>query len=138
VSDSVPEPGRTTILWLLLLLFILRVTGQALVGLFGVTWLPPMGRWHSGLMPYWVLLGSQLLIIALMIRICVDFTRGRGFFVRPRRFFAVYWLWFGWIYLGAMLARFAIQGPTIPVFFHWVLAAFVILVGLWHRRRLRA
>ena len=135
---TAPDQGRTTILWLLLLLFVLRVAGQALVAFFGVTWLPPMERWHSGLMPYPVLLASQILIIALLTWICVDFTRGRGFFVRPRRFFAVHWQWFGWIYLGAMLTRFFIQGPTIPVFFHWVLAAFVILVSLWHRRRLRA
>ena len=135
---TAPDQGRTTILWLLLLLFVLRVAGQALVAFFGVTWLPPMERWHSGLMPYPVLLASQILIIALLTWICVHFTRGRGVFVRPRRFFAVHWLWFGWIYLGAMLARFFIQGPTIPVFFHWVLATFMILVGLWHRRRLRA
>jgi hypothetical protein len=135
---TAPDQGRITILWLLLLLFVLRVAGQALVAFFRVTWLPPMEPWHSGLMPYPVLLASQILIIALLTWICVDFTRGRGFFVRRRRFFAVHWLWFGWIYLGAMLARFFIQGPTIPVFFHWVLAAFVILVGLWHRRRLRA
>ncbi len=41
-----------------------------------------------------------------------------------------------------MLARLPLQlalepdGPLIPIFFHWVLAAFVILVGRWHRRRL--
>ena len=135
---TAPDQGRTTILWLLLLLFVLRVAGQALVAFLCVTWLPPMERWHSGLMPYSVLLASQILIIALLTWICVDFTRGRGFFVRPRRLLAVHWLWLGWIYLGAMLVRFFIQGPTIPVFFHWVLAAFVILVGLWHRRRLGA
>ena len=97
-----------------------------------------MERWHSGLMPYPLLLASQVLIIVLMAWISLDFTRGRGFFVQPRRFFAAHWLWFGWTYLGAMLARFVIQGPTIPVFFHWVLAGFMILVGLWHRRQLRA
>lgn len=127
----------SALLWTLLALFTLRVAGQALVAYAGVQWLPPMARWHSDLMPYPVLLGAQVLILALMARIALDFTRGRGFFVQPRRFFAVHWLWFGWIYLGAMLARLAIQGPTIPVFFHYVLAAFVIAVGLWHRRRLR-
>jgi hypothetical protein len=108
------------------------------VAFAGVTWLPPMERWQSGLLPYELLLASQIAIVVLMAWIAVDFTRGRGFFVHPRRFFAVPWLWFGWIYLGAMLARFAIQGLTIPVVFHWVLAAFVVAVGLWHRRRLRA
>ena len=128
----------SAVLWLLLAAFVLRVAGQALVAFARVTWLPPMERWQSGLLPYGLLLASQVLIVVLMMRICVDFTRGRGFFVEPRRFFAVPWLWFGWIYLAAMLVRFAIQGLTIPVVFHWVLAAFVIAVGLWHRRRLRA
>ena len=126
------------VLWTLLALFVLRVAGQAMAAFAGVPWLPPMERWQSGLLPYGVLLASQILIIALMARICVDFTRGRGFFVQPRRFFAVTWLWFGWIYLAGMLVRLAIQGLTIPVVFHWVLAAFVIAVGLWHRGRLRA
>lgn len=128
----------SVLLWLLFALFVLRVAGQATVAFAGVQWLPPMERWQSGLLPYGVLLASQVLIIALMGWISADFTRRRGFFVQPRRFFAVPWLWFGWIYLAGMLARFAIQGPTIPVFFHWVLAGFVIAVGLWHRRRLRA
>jgi hypothetical protein len=125
------------LLWTLLVLFALRVAGQAMVAFFGVTWLPPMKHWYSGLVPYPVLLPAQLFILALMARICADFTRRRGFFVQPRRFFAVHWLWFGWIYLAAMLARFALQGPSIPVVFHWVLAAFVIAVGLWHRNRRR-
>ena len=129
-------------LWALLTLFALRVAGQFLVAFFGVTWLPPMARWYSGLMPYAYLLPSQIAILALMAKICADFTRARGFFVHPRRFFSGPWLWFGWIYLGLMLARLPLQlflkadGPLIPVFFHWVLAAFVILVGIWHRRHL--
>ena len=129
-------------LWALLALFALRVAGQFLVAFFGVAWLPAMPRWYSGLMPYEYLLPSQILILALMAWICVDFTRGRGFFVQPRRFFAGPWLWFGWLYLAAMLARLPLQlalkpgGPLIPIFFHWVLAAFVITVGLSHRRRL--
>lgn len=126
------------LLWTLLALFVLRVAGQAMVAFFDVPWLPPMERWYSGLVPYELLLPAQLLIIVLMAKIASDFTRQRGFFVRPRRFYAVHGLWFGWLYLAAMIVRFVLQGPTIPVFFHWILAAFVIAVGLWHRRRLRA
>ncbi len=44
---------------------------------------------------------------------------------------------FGYVYLAAMVARFLWFGPSIPVVFHWVLAAFVITVGLSHRGRLR-
>lgn len=127
-----------TLLWTLLGLFVLRVAGQAMVAFFGVTWLPPMERWYSGLIPYEILLPAQIAIIVLMAKICSDFTRQWGFFVQPRRFFATYWLWFAWTYLAAMIVRFIIQGPTIPVFFHWVLAAFMITVGLWHRARVPA
>jgi hypothetical protein len=37
-----------------------------------------MEAWYSGLMPYEYLLPSQILLIALMVKICVDFTRKRG------------------------------------------------------------
>jgi len=136
------------LLWALLALFVLRVTGQALVAFLDVDFLPPMQVWYSGLLPYEYLLPSQVAIIVLMTKICLEFTRGRGFFVEPGRFFSVYWLYFGYLYLAIMIARYPIQmalhpearwfGGTIPIFFHWVLAAFVISVGLYHRRRLRA
>jgi uncharacterized protein len=126
------------VLWALLALFVLRVTGQALVAFFGVGFLPPMQTWYSGLLPYEVLLPSQLLLIALMSKICLDFTRGRGMFFAPKRFFATGWLWFGTLYLAAMIARaLFLWDRPIPIVFHWVLAAFVITVGLSHRRRLR-
>jgi uncharacterized protein len=125
------------LLWALLGLFILRVLGQALVAFADVRFLPPMEAWYSGLMPYEYLLPSQVVIATLMAKICVDFTRRAGFFFERKRFFATAWLWFGYVYLIAMIARaeFLWDHP-IPIVFHWVLAAFVITVGLSHRRRL--
>jgi hypothetical protein len=109
------------------------VLGQALVAFFDVRFLPPMQAWYSGVMPYEYLLPSQILIIAVMAKICVDFTRRRGFFFEPRRG----WLWFGCVYLAVMIARAVfLWDHPIPIVFHWVLAAFVITVGLSHRRRL--
>ena len=126
-------------MWLLLGLFVLRVIGQALVAFLDVQFLPPMEAWYSGLMPYEVLLPSQVVIVALMAKISLDFTRGRGFFFEKNRFFATAWLWFGCLYLAAMIARaLFLWDHPIPIVFHWVLAAFVITVGLSHRRRLRA
>ena len=126
-------------LWFLLGLFVLRVIGQALVSFLDVQFLPPMEAWYSGLMPYEYLLPSQILIIAVMAGICFDFTRGHGFFFEKKRFFATAWLWFGYVYLGAMIARAVLLWDhPIPIVFHWVLAAFVITVGLSHRRRLSA
>lgn len=146
---ALDQPRRlAALLWLLLALFVLRVVLQMLVAFVGVDFLPPMRQWYSGLMPYEYLLPSQLIIIALMVKICANFTRGAGFFVSPRRFFAVYWLRFGYVYLAVMLARYPLQRAlhpearwydgTIPIVFHWVLAIFVILVGLHHRRHLSA
>jgi hypothetical protein len=135
------------LLWTLLALFVLRVTGQALVAFLDVAFLPPMPEWYSGLLAYEYLLPAQVLIIAVMIWICLNFTRGRGPFVTPRRFLAIYWLYFGYAYLAVMIARYPLRmilhpearwfGGTIPIFFHWVLAAFVIAVGLYHRRHYR-
>jgi len=70
-----------------------------------------MEAWYSGLMPYPYLLPSQLALIAVMAKICLNFSRGRGFFYQLKR-------------------------APIPIVFHWVLAAFVITVGHSHRRRL--
>ena len=135
------------LLWTLLGLFVLRVTGQALVACCNAGFLPPMAEWYSGLMPYEYLLPSQIAIIALMVKICIDFTREQGLFVAPRRLFAVEWLYFGYVYLAVMVARYPLTmylhpearwfGGTIPIFFHWVLAAFVISVGLYHRQHCR-
>ena len=109
-----------------------------LVAFFGVTWLPPMEAWYSGLMPYEYLLPSQIVIIAVMAKICIDFTRERGYFFEPKRFLAKEWLWFGYVYLAAMIARaIFLWDHPIPIVFHWVLAAFVIAVGLSHRQRLK-
>jgi hypothetical protein len=127
----------TALVWTLFTLFVLRVAGQALVAFLDVRFLPPMEAWYSGLMPYPYLLPGQIVIIVVMAKICVDFTRQRGYFYEPKRFFGSEWLWFGYIYLAAMIARaIFLWDHPIPIFFHWVLAAFVIAVGHSHRRRL--
>lgn len=125
------------VLWLLLALFVLRVLGQALVAFFDVGFLPPMTAWYSGLIPYEYLLPSQIAIVALMVKISVDFTRRSGFFYEAKKPFATAWLWFGYFYFAAMVARgVLIWDRPIPIVFHWVLAAFVIAVGRSHRQRL--
>lgn len=113
------------------------------VAFVGVSWLPPIEAWYSGLMPYPYLLPFQFLIIALYGKVCFDFTRGEGFFVRPRPAFGRGVLAFGYVYLAAMVLRYVIHmslypenrwfGGTIPIFFHWVLAGFIIAFGQYHR-----
>ena len=75
-------------LWVLLGLFLLRVVGQALLGL-GVLQaggvLPPWHEWYSGLLPYPWLLVSQIAILAVLAKASLDVTRGDGYFARPNR-----------------------------------------------------
>ncbi|MEO6708667.1 MAG: hypothetical protein ABI054_10835 [Planctomycetota bacterium] len=136
-------PG--TALWCLCLLFVLRVVGQVLVAFFGVGWLPPMEEWQSGLLPYPVLLGSQFAIIGLLVKVCVDLSRGRGFFAQERAWFGRPASWVGCVYFGGMLVRYALRmqlvpearwlGGTIPIVFHCVLASFIILFARVHLAR---
>ena len=63
------------------ILFVLRVAGQILVSFREVSFLPPFAEWYSGLMPYWMLLPVQLVMIVGMVWIVRDFVCGRGFFV---------------------------------------------------------
>ena len=141
-----PSGRLAPFLWVLLAGFIGRVVSQMLVSFWNIAWLPPMSEWMSGVMPYPYLLPSQMLIVAVCAKVCLDFSRGRGWFVRTRPAFGRGVLYFGYIYFAGMIARYGLQmilrpetrwfGGTIPIFFHLVLAGFVILFGLWHRARL--
>jgi hypothetical protein len=132
-------------LWLLLALFLCRVAGQALVFFFDVGFLPPMAAWQSGLIDYPWLLGSQLAIVLIFGKICLDFSRGRGIAVVPRRRLGQGLLVFGGWYLLTMLARYGVRmalysqerwtGGSIPTFFHWGLAGFLLVLGTYHWRR---
>ena len=110
--------------------FAARVAGQALVAFFGVHWLPAMDAWLSGLLPYPVLLPVQLAILVAQFRIDRDLWRGRGFFARRRPGASRALQWFACVYALSMVVRFAItRSHAIPVVFHWVLAAYLFLLG---------
>jgi uncharacterized protein len=124
----------------LLVLFVARVLGQLAVALDAAPFLPPMEQWQSGLVPYPVLLASQVVLIAVLAAVCGQFTRGD---VRRRPWLGTL-LWIvGWIYAAAMVVRYAVwmaikpeerwTGDLIPVVFHIVLATFLIVVASHHR-----
>lgn len=137
-----PFRAYAGVLWFLLFLFCLRVLGQALVAFLDVAFLPPMAAWYSGLLAYPWLLLSQVVIILVFGKICLDLTCRRGYFAQPRQALGVFCLGFGIFYLAVMLARYAIRmslypgerwiGGSIPTFFHWVLAAFILVLGSFH------
>jgi putative CocE/NonD family hydrolase len=143
-----PAISRTAIsLWILTGLFSLRVAGQVLVEFLHVQFLPPSEEWFSGMIRYPQLLASQLLILLLQVTIAFDFTRQAGWSYRPRRLVGQLLVPFGMVYLAVMIIRYVIRmglypherwtGGSIPIFFHWVLAGFLLLVGFHHLRQSR-
>ena len=122
--------------------FFLRVLGQALVAFFGVTFLPPMDQWYSGLLPYGVLLPIQILILVLQAKISLDIWHGTGRFARRWPMAGRALCWFSYAYFLAMVVRYVLTmylyperrwfSGTIPLFFHWVLAAYLFVLGRYH------
>ncbi len=144
-ADQTGNRSIALLLCTLTFLFFLRVLGQFLVAFFHVAWLPPMEAWMSGLLPYPGLLASQVLILSLQAKICADFLRGRGYFVGDRRRGARWVQWFGVLYAASMALRYVLTmslhperrwfGGTIPIWFHFVLAAFILTFARYHTGR---
>lgn len=144
-----PDTGKTALasryepwLWLLTGLFCLRVIAQLSVLFVDVPYVPPFEHWHSGTLPYGLLLAGQLAIVGLLIRIAFAFSFQS---VAPMRRLGLVLMIAGAAYFGLMLARL-ILGLTvlgdhhwfssrIPTIFHLVLAAFVLLLGKFHSTR---
>jgi hypothetical protein len=137
--------GHALVLTLLASLFLLRVLGQVLVASFDVSFLPSMAEWYSGLVPYSVLLPAQIAILLLQAKISFDFFRADGWFVRPRPVVGRGLRWFSALYFTAMALRYLLTMAwyperrwlgtgTIPIVFHWVLAAYLYTLGDYHVR----
>lgn len=131
------------LLALITTLFAGRVLGQALVAFFGVTWLPSMQQWFSGVIPYPSLLIIQLLMLLLMIKITVEIWRGNGAFAVVRPHWSNFLMKLSAAYAGLMIFRYILTmilypemrwfGDIIPIIFHFVLAGFIFVLGHYHR-----
>jgi hypothetical protein len=82
----------------LAIMFLARVVGQMAVAAFGITFLPPMEEWYSGLLPYSVLLSAQAGILALQFEVSRELWIGRGPFARLRVRFGAGLKWFSMLY----------------------------------------
>ena len=132
-------------LWTLLALFTGRVLGQLAVSVDAAPFLPPMEQWQSGLLLYPLRLTGQFVLIAGLGSVCLQFSRGSGYFVRPHAWLASSLWVVGWIYAVAMVVRYAVwmtikpeerwTGDLIPIVFHIVLAGFLLVVADHHRGR---
>lgn len=130
------------ILSALSVLFCLRVVGQVLVAFFHVGFLPPMEAWMSGAVSYPVLLALQIGILLLMGKILWDVQHRDGFFAQPNGRLGRFLLEAGVFYFLIMLLRYSLRmalypherwlGGSLPIFFHCVLALFVMVYGAYH------
>jgi hypothetical protein len=146
---SSPRSARTSaaLLTALGLLFALRVAGQAAITFLGVSGLPPLPYWYSGLIPYAVLLPLQLAILGLFAWLVRDLARGRNTGLCAQRPLAGLWLGrFAFAYIGLMALRWLLTvqvagepwyACAIPVVFHWVLASACLTLA-HHLRRSEA
>lgn len=124
---------------ILLALFCFRVLAQLLQYFLALPYLPPFGAWHSGALPYGLLLTLQLLIIAIYADILRRIATNR---MRLRLWQGKLFLVIGLIYFLAMITRLAIglSGLSdhlwfrsyLPTLFHFVLSGYLIVVGYFH------
>ena len=125
------------LLWSCIALFAIRVIGQFEALVASPPWLPDMAAWYSGLLPYYLLLPVQILL--LMVMAVVAWNRrvrtGRFAMAQPHR--ARVLRAFAVVYFLAMAVRLGLnlyahgsdfwREGAIPVAFHWVLALFLLV-----------
>lgn len=145
-TDRAARARHCALLWALGALFLLRVLGQALVAFLDASSLPPMAMWQSGLLPYPLLLAAQVLILGLQAWVGIDLARGAGVWVGPRPRLGRALGLLSAVYGTSMALRYGLtmawhperrwlgQG-TIPIVFHFVLAAWLATLGHWLGRR---
>ena len=127
------------LMWACVVLFMCRVLGQVYVALYAPRWLPPMREWYSGLLPYYLLLPAQLLIFALLLIVAYDYTREEGFLFVTSAIKGKILVGIAIAYFSIMVIRYVVTmvryparrwfGGTIPIALHFVLAAFIFMVG---------
>lgn len=124
---------------MLFALFLCRVVAQPLALVVHSAVLPPFEAWHSGAIPYSLLLASQLLILAASGWMAWRFSIGA---VEPRRPIGLAAIAVGGLYFLGMVARLVLGATVlsdvrwfaspVPTVFHLVLAGYLLLVGRFH------
>ena len=139
--NSTPSRRYAPWLWLLLGLFTIRVLAQPIALRVDTPLLPRFESWHSGLLPYPVLVLSQAAIVLWLSCTAWMFTTGA---IAPRFRLGVVMMALGGVYFAAMVIRLLL-GATVfgddrwfasplPTVFHLVLSAYLLLYGHFHWR----
>jgi hypothetical protein len=125
------------------LLFVVRVVGQIVVLRRAPAWLPPMEKWN--LVPYRILLPSQIAILAFMTVVDFGFLHSRPLVAERHAAFGTGLISASVLYAGIMAVRYVVRmtrqpaerwfGGAIPIVFHMVLAAFLFTWGRYHVAR---
>jgi len=120
-------------------MFAFRVVAQPLALVVHSPLLPSFESWHSGALPYGVLLAAQFAILLALGWTAWRFTIGD---VDARRAVGVLALSLGGVYFATMMARLVLGltalghlrwfASPIPTVFHLVLATSVFLYGRFH------
>ena len=122
-------------LWLLTGLFAFRVVAQPAALAFDRL-LPSFNSWDGGVLPYPVLLVTQLVILGWLARTAWRFSTGT---VVPRPRIGRAALAFGGVYFAVMFLRLLLGATALshvrwfasplPAFFHLVLATYLFVYG---------
>ena len=128
-------------LWLLAAFFALRVIAQPLALVVDSRFLPRFESWYSGLIPYPVLVGVQLVILAWLL---ITASRVSRAVARPRPTFGTLLLGAAGVYVVTMLMRLLLGATVlreerwfaspVPTAFHLVLASYLFVYGHFHYR----
>jgi hypothetical protein len=124
----------------LLAAFVIRVGIQLWQSVSPTEALPPFEAWQSGTIPYWALLISQVVIIAVSLWVIAGLLRGTmKVNVTAGRIIT----WIGVAYfifaVGRFVAGFTVAKDVpflddhLPGFFHIVLASMVLIAGDFFR-----
>jgi hypothetical protein len=124
-------------LFILWALFVFRVVAQLIQRFYPVAFLPSFSRWQSGLLPYPLLVFFQIVIASGLFWVALRQARGTS---EPSLKKGKILIGLGTLYAGAMAVRYGahmirfpehrwLGGTTIPIFFHFVLAGFLLAWG---------
>jgi hypothetical protein len=121
----------------LLALFLARVLGQIFAATLAPSWLPPMRRWYSGLMPYRYLLPTQIVFLVIMAAMTVSVAHESAPLGVEAPAVGTWVIRASYVYALGMVVRSVRyartpperRGVLIPIVFHFVLATFLFTYG---------
>ena len=136
-SPVAETAADATIMAVLLALFLARVLGQIFAATLAPSWLPPMRRWYSGLMPYRYLLPTQIVFLVIMAAMTVSVAHESAPLGVEAPAVGTWVIRASYVYALGMVVRSVRyartpperRGVLIPIVFHFVLATFLFTYG---------